>query len=161
MRVCERTALFGGARGPPGTVGLFRLIIGREILEVDVGVFVSIRPDENEPFDECAGVADLSRFDILALRPSEAKNPVLLVELDEPRERIEDGGVPLPALDDDRVGYVRGWFMAKEGYGSVGMTLGGVISRQELNDRSVAVDASGRRGNVASDIIDERDVWRG
>lgn len=140
---------------------MFRLIIGREILEADVGVFVSIRPDENEPFDVCVGIADLSRFDILALRPSEAKNPVLWVEFEEPRERIEDGGVPLPALEDDRVGYVRGWLMAREGYGRAGMTLGGVISRQELNDKSVAIDASGRRGKVASDIIDERDVWRG
>lgn len=116
MRVCERVARFGGARGPPGTVGiLFKLIIGREILVADVGDFMSVRADDNEPVDVCISVAGLSRFERLALRPSEAKNPVLCVDVEEPRERIEDGGVPLPVLDDDRAGYALGWFTAREG----------------------------------------------
>lgn len=102
--------------------------------------------------------------DILALRPREAKKPAPLVEGVGARERTDEGGVPvLPALELDRVGWLRdcGGFKAREGYGRVGGSPGGVMSRYAPWERSVATVASGRVGNVASEAIEDREVKRG
>jgi hypothetical protein len=69
---------------------------------------------------------------------------------------MDDGGVPLATVDDDRDGCC-----ANDGYGRAGGAVGGVISPLAPTDRSVAVEASGRRGNVTSDIMDVRDACRG
>lgn len=42
-----------------------------------------------------------------------------------------------------------------------GGAVGGESSSLDLEVRSVAVDASGRLGNVASDIIEDLEVCRG
>jgi len=99
-------------------------------------------------------------LDRLVFRPSEAKNPPLFneMEVDGARERIEGEG---PMLELDLDGLVRGGFIAKDGYGRVRDTEVGDISLWVSWERSVAVEASGRRGNEASDITDDREVWRG
>jgi hypothetical protein len=155
MIVCERDCLFGGARGPPGTEGALGIFTGRGLGLVG-GFFVrSFVPGEEE--DETGlAVLGFSLFpdDILAFRPSEAKNPPVLVEgVGGATDRIEEVGVPL-ARDDDRTGP---W--ANDGYGSDGGAVGD--TSVALSDRSVAAEASGRRGKVASEIIEARDVCLG
>lgn len=97
-----------------------------------------------------------SFFDRLALRPRAEKNPD--VEKDGVSERREVGGEVLEELVFWRAGgTVRS---AREGYGSWGKP-GEVRSSNCPGLRSVAVVASSRRGNVASEMIDDRDVCRG
>lgn len=115
-------------------------------------------PDEED--DETGlAVPDFSRFpdDILVFRPREAKNPPALeVGVGDPTDRIEEVGVAL-ARDDDRGG--NRWPCASDGYGSAGGAVGDISV--VLSDRSVATEASGRRGKVASEIIEARDVCLG
>lgn len=152
--VCERNNLFEGARGPPGTEGAFDMFIVRGVGFVG-GFFVkSFGPDEEDEETGLA-VAGFSRLpdDILAFRPREAKNPPALeVGVDGTTDRIEEVGVAL-AVAGSR------WLWASEGYGSAGGAVG-VIS-VVLSDRSVAVEASSRRGKVASEVIEARDVCLG
>lgn len=106
------------------------MAIGREMFIVAALVFGASLADAGDvgPGDE---ILTLSRSfrERLAFRPSEAKKPAPLVEGVGAKERRDDGGVPLPTLELERAGWLRGGFMAKEGYGRVGGRPGGVISR--------------------------------
>ena len=103
MIVCERNALFGGARGPPGIEGLFGIFTGRAV-RVAEWVFVEcFVPDEE---DEETGLA-VPGFprppDILAFLPREAKNPLALEVGVGGIDRMEEASVPL-VRDEDRAG---------------------------------------------------------
>ena len=131
MNVCERWFRFGGARGPPGTVGGLVMLIGLEIFIDDVVVRLDDiesnlpldETEDKEPDEADVGrLLGLSFFEILVLRPNEAKNPPLFeVAVDGVRERME-GEAPTLVLDRD------GGFIAKDGYGRVRDTEVGVIS---------------------------------
>jgi len=105
-KVWDRFTLLGGARGPPGTVeGGFVRLIGREMFRT-VGLFLTV--PITGPADIGLGV-DLpggkrSFFERLAFRPKDAKNPAPFVDGVGANERTDDGGVPLPALELERVG---------------------------------------------------------
>jgi hypothetical protein len=161
MIVLDRDTRLGGARGPPGTDGLLGIFTGRGVEPGLAGVFLLGLVLEEEEDDGGLVTAALSPFfpEILALRPREAKKPpVLDVGVEDAKDRIEEVGVGAlaPRLD------VRGgqrWSWARDGYGRVGGTA--ETRSCVLSDRSVAVDASGRRGKVASEIIDDREVCLG
>lgn len=118
------------------------ILIGREMLSVDglepllLLLFASladtgdIGPEEEEELTLPGGGKRSLLVERLALRPREAKKPVLLVDGVETRERMEEGGVPLPTLELDRAGWVllRSGFKAKDGYGRVDATVAGVMS---------------------------------
>lgn len=133
VNVCERCARRGSARGPPGTVGGLEMRIGREIFAVDGGFFAASLPEDDDmvPDDDDKGVGgNLSfREERLAFRPRDAKKPAPFIEGDETRERTDEGGVPLVALELERLGCVlRGGLTARDGYGKAGGTPGGVMS---------------------------------
>lgn len=96
-------------------------------IESNLPLFVEGEAKEPEEEGEMSMLFGLSFFDILVLRPNEAKNPPLLNEMDVDgvRERIEGEG---PMLELDRDELVRGGFIAKDGYGRVRDTEVGVIS---------------------------------
>ena len=140
VNVCERCVRLGGARGPPGTeVGLEMLkglemfivfIDGDEVClddtESNLPLFIEGEATEPEE-DDMSMLVGFSFFDILVFRPNEAKNPPLFneIDVDGVRERIE-GECPMLELDLDE--FVRGGFIAKDGYGRVRDTEVGVIS---------------------------------
>jgi hypothetical protein len=171
MIVCERLILFGGARGPPGMAGVDVTCAGRGFGGADAGGGLESRLREEEAMEleeeedtalEETGfpriVPERSRFEILFLRPRE-KNPVLgLVVIvvgkrtAEDALRMEDNGGVERATE--------GALAARDGYGNAGG--GGMFevkkSSPSCTDRSVAVYASGRRGKVASEAIDDRET---
>ena len=140
VNVCERCGRLGGARGPPGTEGGLEMLKGLEIfivfiegddvclddIESNLPFLVEAEAEEPED-DEMRRLDGFSFFDILVLRPNEAKNPPLFNEMDVDgvRERIEGEWLTLE-LDLDEL--VRGGFIAKDGYGRVRDTEVGVIS---------------------------------
>lgn len=80
-------------------------LIGREMFRT-VGLFLAAH---------ITGAADIglgveipggkrSFFERLAFRPKDAKNPVPFVDGVGANERTDDGGVPLPTLELERVG---------------------------------------------------------
>lgn len=89
---------------------------------------------------------------MLALRPSEEKNPIgSLLE-------VGDSGV----LEEDDEELVREVIAgAREGYGSGGGPRGGLVSIDTRIARSVAEVVSARLGNVASEAMEERETCLG
>ena len=93
----------------------------------------------------------------LALRPNEAKNaPVLLVGVNGIRDLYPFDGDSLPLLLYPDKFDLFELMDARDGYGSCGGPVAGLILNASFveKDRSVAVDASGRRGKVASVITE-------
>jgi hypothetical protein len=95
MSVCERIGREPGiARGPPGIAGFAGILIGR--VTSPGGLFVNLADADMGVVGENSGLSFLPA-DILALRPIEEKNPPDLSEgLDDVKDRMDDGGVPLP-----------------------------------------------------------------
>lgn len=104
--------------------------IGREMLAVVGGVLRGSLPDAKGglfPGDK-GNLSFREEEERLALRPRDAKKPAPFVDGAEASERTE-GGVPIVTLEFDRVGWaVRGGLMARDGYGRLGGSPGGVIS---------------------------------
>lgn len=109
---------------------------------------------------------------MLALRPSDAKNPVLVgcPRLEGAARDRTDGGdvLPWPLLELERIDCCR-CRSASVWYGRLTGTLIGLAGSKEPQnadelfccERSVATLASGRRGNVASETIDAPEVILG
>jgi hypothetical protein len=149
MMVCERCARRGTARGPPGTVGAVGMSIGRGAGGAGgTGGFL-VRTLAGP------GVAELvfPRL-ILVFRPRVAKKP--------PLDLPEDPGDALsrawrPGVDVERGDVCTA--CAKDGYGREGIPIGEMSSLCR-GARSVAVDASGRMGKVASEKMEDGDARR-
>ena len=165
IKVCERCALCGGARGPPGAEGGVPLALLLDRWNCAL-VWLPVRTGgltaTEMGFEIVGRNLSLRPLDMLALRPSDAKKPPLSDGVGA-SERMDAVAVALLALDCERVGRVLagGGFSAREGYGRSGGIPVGVMSRYAPCRRSVATEASGRMGKVASEIMDEREVWRG
>lgn len=112
MIVCDRSILWGGARGPPGTEGLVEMLITRGA-GVTGGFLVRSLPPPGEEIGLLLGFAPLAEVK-LAFLPREAKNPpVLIIGVDGAKDRKEDGGVLLATLEV-RAGNIR-WLCASDG----------------------------------------------
>lgn len=134
VKVCERWGRRKGALGPPGMVGRVVMLIGLEIFMFTDGFAVCLddaernlplpEAEDKEPEEDEGGAICLSFLDKLVFRPNEEKNPpVLEMEAEGAKERIEEDGVPTLELDRDG-----GGFIANEGYGRVRDMAVGVIS---------------------------------
>jgi hypothetical protein len=146
MTVLDLCARFGGARGPPGTEGVLVISMGRG-LGVGKKLLSSCFVREPNP-----GFAAGLSFRTLAFLPREAKKLP-----GEANIRLDD---EMPSTEADRVGReVRPG--ASDGYGTGGGEVETTTSTSGLMVRSVATEASGRLGNVTSDIIEPPDICLG
>lgn len=132
-------ALFGGARGPPGTVGGAPRTTGRGCGAGACGtryVPYLLAPPMLPAVPLAVAAARLlprlARREIVAKKP-----PPLLLELRLPMDRKLPGGVPLAAIPIDlSVEPRRGRPCATPGYGSVGGSpVGGDMSESERGDK--------------------------
>jgi hypothetical protein len=145
MTVLDLWARLGGARGPPGTEGVLVISMGRG-LGVGKGLLLSCFVMEPNP-----GFAAGLSFRTLAFLPREAKKLP-----GEANIRLDDD---MLSTEADRVGRdVRPG--ASDGYGTDG-EVETKLSTSGLMVRSVATEASGRLGNVTSEIIEPPDICLG
>lgn len=144
----------GGARGPPGTDGALGIVTGRGFGSGRGGLL-----DSTLPITGAIDPIPLS-FLRLVLRPKDAKKLPgdLLDEVGEVSERPDDED-ELAMIVDALLGPLRG-AAARAGYGSGGGALGGLESPDGGVDKSVAKYASGRRGKVTSEPVEDSEILR-
>lgn len=146
MILCVRSARFGGARGPPGTDGVFEMKTGRGAALAGGFLTSRVLVDEDELDVKDIGFGR-SLLLTLALRPSDAKKLPVLDEVGLVASvRMEGRGRGTANERGDRAGYGRA--------GTAGTRSPGLV------DKSVAIIASGRVGNVASEFIEDRETCR-
>lgn len=165
--VCDLSILVGAALGPPGTEGAVTgAVLGGAMLLCELflgGSLVSRAEPGEDPTPSPIEPKPLSFLVTLALRPSEAKKaPVLLVGVKGLKDLYPLAGdslpLVLPADEFDLPGNL-GLEDANDGYGRGGGPVGGLMLISSFVDKSVAADASGRRGKVASVITDVCEDW--
>ena len=151
----------GAARGPPGTDGGAGGA-GREGVGTDCVAAITMGRCFVSTFVGDWGLLDKRpplSLRMLVLRPRDAKKPV--PELFDPGNGICRDLAGDSSSVEVRAGARCNWTCASEGYGS--MAGGAVVGGGSLGrvDRSVAVYASARIGNVISDAIDPCEMCRG
>ena len=92
-------------------------------------------------------------FLVLDLLPRDEKNPPVFPGVSFRKEEVL-------TREDVREGGAS-WVCARDGYGRGGGAVGAMVSPFDLNERSVATDASARLGNVASEITDDPEICLG